>query len=178
MSKWIILSTLFSTFFSVLIPSAQAVESNLKISGKVVAAACMVETQLMSGLQVDLGNIDNTKMQFPGNAADWQHFNLNLINCPAGTTSSTVTLSGQPEIDNTRLFSNTEPEITAAKFVSVQIADANNFDNILSNTDTMTVDIDNDNKAVFPLVARLYTSTGGVRAGKVSSTVTVNFTYR
>ncbi|WP_337262917.1 MULTISPECIES: fimbrial protein [unclassified Serratia (in: enterobacteria)] len=158
--------------------SVQAADTTITVSGKVVAAACTVESGLINGQTVDLGVFGRTKLQAPGTAGDWRSFSLKLTNCPPGTNKSTVTFSGTPDSHNAELFANTEPLASAAANVAVQIAKDSDRSAVLSNNSMMTVDVDGARNATFPLAARLYTPLGNTQAGNVASIVLVNFTYQ
>ena len=158
--------------------AVHAIDTTITLNGKIVAAACTIETRLTDGLEVNLGSAKNIQMQHPGDAGNWRSFTLKLFNCPLGTTKSTVTFIGTPDSDDATLFANTEPSATAASKVGVQMADDDDRTTVLSNTSTMTVNVDGNQQAIFPLAVRLYTPTGGVQAGKVSCQVLVSFTYQ
>ncbi|HGM5492470.1 TPA: fimbrial protein [Serratia fonticola] len=155
-----------------------AADPAINLTGRVIAAACTVETGLASGKTVELGTVRRTALQHPGDAGAWNAFTLNLLNCPVGTTKTTVTFTGTPDGDDSTLFANTEPAPGAAQSVAVQMAQDSDRSRIISNSDTLTVNIDaGTHTASFPLAARLYASADNVQAGRVSSTVLVNFSY-
>ncbi|MBK5143074.1 fimbrial protein [Budviciaceae bacterium BWR-B9] len=141
------------------------------------ASACTVNPILAAGQEVNLGTQGRTKFQAANDAGAWENFTLNLTNCPAGTTQSTVTFSGTPDGTNSTLFANTEPAASAATHMAVQMVKEADHNAILSNNSTMTVNI-SAGSATFPLAARLYTPLGEAGAGKVSSSVLVGFTYQ
>lgn len=162
-----------------VLPGMQAEAADVTITGKVTAAACTVSPALVGGQSVDLGTLGRTLFQNSGDAGNWKSFALNLTNCPSGTTKTTVTFTGTPNSSDATLFSNTEPLATAATNIAIQMAQDANHSTILSNGSTMTVDIDGlTNTATFPLAARMYTPSGSVGVGQVSSSVLVNFTYQ
>lgn len=157
----------------------QAQAADVTVTGKVVAASCTVNPVLAGGQEVPLGTLGRTRFQHANEAGDWQSFTLSLTNCPAGTTQTTVTFTGTPDGTDATLFANTEPMATAAPGMAVQLAQDANRSALLSTGSTLTVNVDAVSKtASFPLAARLYTPTGGVQAGQVSSSVLVNFTYQ
>lgn len=150
----------------------------INVTGKVIAASCTVSPGLAGGQTVDLGTLGRTSLQHPGDAGDWRSFSLNLSNCPPGTSSSTVTFTGVPDSDDASLFANTEPALSSAQNVAVQMAKDSERNVVLSNASTFTVAVDSSHNATFPLAARLFTPVGGVQAGAVASSVLVNFTYQ
>ncbi|HBE9178828.1 TPA: fimbrial protein [Serratia fonticola] len=162
-----------------VLPGTAAKAADVTITGKVIAASCTVSPVLVGGQSIDLGTLGRLGFQHAGNAGEWQPFALSLTACPAGTTKTTVTFTGVQDGVDATLFANTEPSATAASHIAVQLAEDANRGVVLSDNSTMTVDIDSvSNTASFPLAARLYTPSGGVQAGKISSTVLVNFTYQ
>lgn len=162
-----------------VLPGMQAEAADVTITGKVTAASCTVSPVLAGGQTVNLGTLGRTRFQNANDAGDWQSFSLNLINCPAGTSQSTVTFTGTADGTDATLFANTEPAASAATHMAVQMAKDINHSDVLSNNSTMTVNVDSaTHSATFPLAARMYTPSGSVQAGSVTSTVLVNFTYQ
>ncbi|HBT4792456.1 TPA: type 1 fimbrial protein [Klebsiella quasipneumoniae subsp. similipneumoniae] len=169
---------LFSIAFSIFSVSSNTI--TLNISGKILTGTCTVSPVLIAGQQVPLGSLERSKFKSPG-AADpnWHNFSLELTNCSAGITTSTVTFSGAEDSNDRLLFANTEPELSAAKNMAVQISRQDNNNEILSNGSSMTVNVNNQNgTASFPLAARMITPVGNATAGEVSSLVLVTFTYQ
>ncbi len=158
--------------------AAQA-DATLNFTGRLVAPACTVGSTLADGQSVNLGTTGRTQLQQANQAGEWKEFNLELTNCPTGITKSTVTFTGTPDTVNATLFANTEAGDAAATHVAVQMAEQGNLSNVLSNGSSLEKSVDTTAKTVtFPLAARLYTPDGGARAGQVSATVLVNFTYQ
>lgn len=164
----------------VVLPGTTALAADtasVKVTGKVVASACTVDTGLGSGKTVDLGTLGRTKFQFAGNAGEWADFSLNLTDCPQGTTRSIVTFTGDADGDDATLFANTEPGSGAASNVAIQLTKGDDHNAVLSNNSTLEAAVDTGRNIIFPLSARLITPTGGTQPGKVSGTVMVNFAY-
>lgn len=162
-----------------VLPGMKAQAADVTVTGKVTTAACTVNPILVGGQAIDLGTLGRTRFQNANDAGDWTSFTLNLTDCPAGTRQSTVTFTGTPDSIDTTLFANTEPLATAALSMAVQMAKEVDHSAVLSSGSTMTVTVDTlAGTATFPLAARLYTPSGGVQAGQVSSSVLVNFTYQ
>lgn len=162
-----------------VLPGTKVEAADVTIIGKVTAASCTVSPVLAGGQEVNLGTLGRTQFQNAGDTGDWKSFSLSLTNCPAGTSQSTVTFSGTPAGPSGSLFANTEPPATAAANMTVQMAKDADHSAVLSNGNSMTVNVDGvTNTATFPLAARLYTDVGSVGAGLVSSSVLVNFTYQ
>lgn len=172
-------------FLNMLLPAlavllgTEAKAADVTITGRIIAASCTVSPMLAGGQEVNLGTLGRTQFQNAGGTGDWKSFSLNLTNCPVGTSQSTVTFSGTPTGPGGSLFANTEPVSSAAANMAIQMAKDADHSAVLSNGTSMTVDVDDVTRtATFPLAARLYTDVGNVGAGRVSSSVLVNFTYQ
>ena len=162
-----------------VLPGTKAEAADVNISGKVIAAACTVSSSLAAGQAVPLGTLGSTSFQSSGDAdPTWHPFTLDLTNCPAGTTTSTATFSGTPDVTDDQLFANTEPAASAATNIAVEVKQSNNS-SIVHNGSTMTIEVNATARtASFPLEARMKTPLGNVQAGNVSSTMLVDFTYQ
>lgn len=177
LKRLFLLNMLFSAL--AVLPGTRAEAADVTITGKVIAASCTVSPVLAGAQMVDLGTLGRTQFQNASDGGGWKSFSLNLSNCPASTTQTTVTFTGTPDGTNATLFANTEPVATAAANMAVQMAKDADHSAVLSTGSTMTVNVDTlTGTATFPLAARLYTPTGGAQAGQVSSSVLVNFTYQ
>ena len=162
-----------------VLPGTKAEAADIAVTGKVIASSCTVNAILADKQDVDLGTLGRVQFQHANATGDWKSFSLNLTNCPAGTSQTTVTFTGTPDGTDTTLFANTESVATAAPNIAVQMAKDADHSAVLSNASTMTVNVDTvTGTATFPLAARLYTPSGYVQAGQVSSSVLVNFTYQ
>lgn len=162
-----------------VLPGAKVEAADVTITGKVIASSCTVSPVLVAGQEVNLGTLGRTKFQFANDTGDWKSFSLNLTNCPAGTSQTTVTFTGTPDGNDATLFANTEPAATAASNMAVQMVKDADHSAVLSTGSTMTVNVDTlTGTATFPLAARMYTPSGGAQAGNVTSSVLVNFTYQ
>lgn len=162
-----------------VLPGTKVEAADVTITGKVIAASCTVSPVLAGAQEVNLGTLGRTHFQNANDAGDWKSFALNLTNCPAGTSQTTVTFTGTPDGTNATLFANTEPVASAAPYMAVQMAKDADHSAVLSTGSTMTVNVDTlTGTATFPLAARMVTPSGGAQAGQVSSSVLVNFTYQ
>lgn len=150
----------------------------INVTGKLITAACTVDSSLSGGHTIDLGTSGRTDFLHAGETGEWKRFTLNLFNCPANTLSTTATFSGTPDSNDNLLFANNSPSLTAAKNIAVQVVKDDERNVTVSNNSTLTVSVDSNHNATFPLAARLITPTGEVRPGTIMSTVLVNFTYQ
>lgn len=177
LKRLFLLNMLFSAL--AVLPGTKVEAADVIVSGKVIASSCTVSPVLAGGQEVNLGTLGKTRFQNANDAGDWKSFSLNLSNCPAGTSQTKVTFTGTPDGTNATLFANTEPVATAAPNMAVQMAEGADHSVVLSTNSTMTVAVDTlTGTATFPLAARMYTPSGGVQAGNVTSSVLVNFTYQ
>ncbi len=97
-TKSIVFILLYSAaLFNFNIPLAALAESNgdseLNISGKVVAPSCTIAPDTVNG-SVDLGEVLSERLQSAGSFSAWSQFSLNLTECPATTTEVVVYFSG------------------------------------------------------------------------------------
>jgi minor fimbrial subunit len=152
--------------------SVMADPVNINITGKVVTSPCTVDAASVSQ-DVDFGQVRLSEMRPAGNASDWQSFQVKLINCPQGTTSSTVTFSGTPATADATLYANAGTAVNAA----VQLAQAANKALVQGNGSSMTVSVDAQHNATYALAGRLmiFSDTG---PGTFSSIVQMSFTYQ
>ncbi|CAI1564425.1 fimbrial protein [Serratia fonticola] len=154
------------------IMSSAVQATDLTINGRVVATPCTIDTASVSQ-DVDFGQVRLTEMRAAGNASDWKAFQVKLVNCPQGTTSSVVTFSGTPATADVTLYANAGTATNAA----VQLAQDANKTMVQGTGSTMTVPVDAQHNATYALAGRLIV-TDDTRAGTFSSVVQMNFTYQ
>lgn len=174
-----VLNILLSAITVLLGTMVEAVGADIKVTGKVIASSCTVNTVLAGGQEIDLGTLGRTRFQHANDAGDWKSFTLNLTDCPPGTTLIKATYTGTQDGVDATLFANTEPAITAAAHMAVQMAKDADRSAVLSSGSTMTANVDTlTGNATFKLAARMYTPSGRAYAGRVSSNVLVSFEYK
>ncbi|VYT94236.1 type 1 fimbrial protein [Metakosakonia massiliensis] len=148
----------------------------LNIQGNIYYFPCEVSTDTRYQ-EVDFGTLVKTHLQTAGTASEWKSFNLNIENCPAGTTKATVKFDGVTDGDDATLFANMAAS-DAAQNLALQITNSDHS-TTYKNQDEMTVAIDSSTKkGVFPLAARLYSTQGGATSGNFESVVQLTFTYQ
>lgn len=92
---------------SMFVFNASANAVNIDITGTVVASPCVVNGSNES-LAVNLGdNIQASSLETSGSTSDWVATTLKLTNCPASTTSFSVTFAGTPDADDSDYYRNT-----------------------------------------------------------------------
>lgn len=176
-AKFIFITMLLPNILGLVSTFAEA--ADLHITGRVIAASCTINGFSGGGQNINLGDLGRSQLQNSNHGGGWTSFTLTLSNCPTGTNQASVTFTGIPDSRDPSLYANTEQAETAATGVSIQLVKDNDHSIILSSASTMSVDVDDITRtASFPLAARLYTLQGGVQAGRVSSSVIVNFTYQ
>ncbi len=148
----------------------------LNVKGNIYFLPCEVsiDTQYQ---EVNFGSLLNIDFQTAGNASEWKTFNLNIEKCPAGTTKAIVKFDGVTDGDDIKYFANMATS-DAAKNIALQMT---NIDHSITykNHDQMIIDINHSTgTGIFPLAARLYSTKGGVVAGKFESVVQLTFTYQ
>ncbi|MBF4179900.1 fimbrial protein [Lelliottia nimipressuralis] len=150
--------------------NASAADSTINITGTVVASPCTIEAVK----NVDLGDIDATKLATTGTASTFINFSINMTDCPATTTSATATYSGTAS--NTDYYANSG----TAKNVEVEVASS--YSSLpMGNGATQGVNIDAATHAAsFNLKARVKNDGKGsaVTPGSVSSAIQVAVQYK
>ena len=150
--------------------NAHAADSTINITGTVVASPCTIEAVK----NVDLGDIDATKLAATGTSSDYVSFSVNLTDCPATTTSATATYSGTAS--NTDYYANSG----TAKNVEVEVASS--YSSLpMGNGATQGVNIDAaKHSASFNLKACVRNDGKGsaVTPGTVSSAIQVAVAYK
>lgn len=144
----------------------------LNITGNVVASPCEVSGDSVNK-SIDLGqNIQASSLQTAGSSTGWVNFTVDVINCPAGTTRSIMTMHGTADASNPAdMYQSTG----TAKNVAVQLQ--GQAGEVMGNGKTMTGTIASG-KYAYKLRARAFTQNGSVLPGTISSVVTATFTYQ
>lgn len=150
--------------------SAWAADSTvINIKANIVSSPCIVATDT---LNIDLGDIQSVVLAKGGDVSPWSAVqNIQLTNCPAGTSTVTATFNGTPGV-NVVSYKNTG----TAKDVGVELADDSSTINYLSNGTTKAVTVASGS-ANIPVRARLQ-SDGVATVGTVLASVNVTFEYK
>ncbi len=143
----------------------------LNITGNVVASPCVVSTG-SSSLTVDLGqNIQASALQTGGSSTTWTFFTVNLIGCPAGTSTATMTMHGSADATNPNdMYHSTGTAQNISVQLQSQAADPLGDGKSLVGTIA-------SNAYSYQLRARAYTQNGAVTPGTIVATVTASFVY-
>lgn len=159
----------FLTYFLLLISSSTfaAVDSNIRIRGKVTAVPCTVLTENVS---VELGDLYTFDLVLPGAYSVWKETQLKIVNCPNNATKVTATFKGTSDganyYKNLGTSNNLQLELQSDDGVS------------LHNGATKVVGVNNSTKdAIFPLRVRAITVNGNASQGTISSIIEVTYKY-
>lgn len=150
---------------------------NINISGRIIAAPCVVDADSVSQ-NVDFGQLTALDLRAAGSASAWKPFKVKLVNCPAATVTAVATFTGTPFATNATLYSNaTLPE--NATNIAIQVVDDNNRSLIKGNGTSMTANIDPVlHQATFSLAGRVISPNGNVGTGTINSVMMMTFTYQ
>ncbi|HIE9359445.1 TPA: fimbrial protein [Klebsiella quasipneumoniae subsp. similipneumoniae] len=165
--KQISLILLMMAFLLVILSSAKAADVRITVNGKVVARPCTVSTTRAT---VDLGPLETYDLINPGSASGWQSVNLNLTNCPIGTSRVVATFSGVT--DSTGFYKN---QGTAGN-MQLELQSTSNIR--LNNGSEMNVQVNDSSLSTsFPLKIRALTVNGGATQGTIQAIINVTYTY-
>ncbi|MEB8293577.1 fimbrial protein [Klebsiella michiganensis] len=157
----------------VLSHSASAADNQLNITGNIKASPCKVNVPT-GGVNVDLGqSIMASSLSDAGSATDWKPIAIEVISCPATTSSATMTLNGTPDATESSMYSN------AGTATGVQIELQNTAGAALGNASTMVQDINAATQSTtFNMQARAYSSKGKATPGTIVGVVQLTFVYQ
>lgn len=148
----------------------------LNVKGNIYYLPCDVTTDTQYQ-EVNFGTLSIIDFQSAGDTSEWKTFNLNIENCPAGTTKATVKFDGVVDGDDATHFANMAAS-DAAQNIALQITNADHS-TTYKNQDQMTIAINSSTgMGVFPLAARLYSTQGSATVGNFESVVQLTFTYQ
>lgn len=155
-----------------LATSQAADNTAINVTANIVASPCTIST---SELNIDLGDIQATKLEAPGSTSDWSPVSkILLTNCPASTTSVIAHFGGGGAATNGDV--NGYQNLGMDKSISVELADDSPTPYYLSQGKELTTNVVN-HSAEFDVKARLYSS-GNSTPGQVGSTVQVVFYFK
>ena len=146
---------------------AQAADVTITVNGKVVAKPCSISTTTAT---VDLGELYTFNLVSPGAVSEWHSVNLELANCPIGTTQVTASFSGTA--DSTGYYKN---EGTAGN-LQLELQDSGGITLNSGASKTVAVDSTTQNTR-FALQVRALTVNGGVTQGSIQSVINVTYTW-
>jgi minor fimbrial subunit len=150
--------------------NANAADSTININANVVASPCVVEAVK----NIDLGDIDATKLATTGTSSAYVSFTISLTECPATTTTATATFNGTAS--NTDYYANSG----TAKNVEIELVTSYSSTN-LGNGKSMNTGIDASTH-IGNLNVKVHVKNDGkgsaVTPGSVSSAIQMTVTYK
>lgn len=145
----------------------QAADVTITVNGKVMAKPCIVSTTAST---VELENLYTSSLVSPGSSSKWHTVELELSECPVGTSQVTASFSGVAD-DSTGYYKN---EGTAG---NIQLELQDNSGHTLNTGTTMSVQVDDLQFARFPLQVRALSVSGGATQGTIQAVINVTYTY-
>lgn len=140
----------------------------ITVNGRVVAKPCTVVTK---NANVELDKIYTNTLKAPNSTSGWHSVDLQLTDCPVGTSSVTATFNGKT--DSTGYYRN---EGTAG---SIQVEVQDESGNILNTGKSKTAQVDDTAKTVnFPLKIRAISVAGGATQGTIETMINVTYTWQ
>ncbi|MDU3693877.1 MAG: fimbrial protein [Klebsiella michiganensis] len=165
--KWIHAGWLLAIMLAASSPALQAADITITINGKVVAKPCTVST---TNASVDLGELYTFSLLSAGSASAWQGTELDLSNCPVGTSRVTASFSGTA--DATGYYRNQG----TARNIQLELQDEGG--NTLNNGARKEVQVDDSTQSTrFPLKVRALTVNRGATQGTIQAVIYVTYTY-
>ncbi|MBE4916787.1 type 1 fimbrial protein [Enterobacter cloacae complex sp. P6RS] len=160
-------------FIFLTLPLMGRADSNINISGQVIASPCVVDTGTVSKM-VNLGEATKQNLINAGDGAVWSDFELLVQNCPAGTSSVTAKFTGNADTQDPTAWKNSG----TSNNVALRIASRDHATAYSVNS-TMQVNVDSSTRSsTFPLSARMFTPQGNSTAGTFQAVMNVDFTYQ
>lgn len=140
----------------------------ITINGKVVAKPCTIVTK---DVNVDLDKIYTRALKNPNSTSGWHSVDLQLTNCPDGTSTVTAGFSGNT--DSTGYYKN---DGTAG---SLQIELQDESGNVLNPGKSKSVVVNDTAKtANFPLKVRAISVAGDATQGTIETLINVTYTWQ
>lgn len=164
-------ATLFILNIPLLALAESDGDSELNISGKVIAPSCTIAPNTVNG-DVDLGVAFSESLRGAGSTSAWSGFSLNLTECPATTTKVVVYFSGTQDPDYPVYFKN----IGSSQHVAVEVADDTGAH--ISNGSVRDLVVNSEQQANIDLKGRMTSPQGGATSGSVSGLMELSFDYQ
>lgn len=143
----------------------------INVTGNIISSPCHIDANNMTK-NINLGDsLQASDLQKPSSSTPWINFSILLTDCPAGTAQVVATFHGTPDQDEPAYYKNAG----TAKNISIQL-DTEGGANVVSNGESFT-NYPTNGSTEFKLATRGYSKNGGVTAGTISSTITVDMSY-
>lgn len=145
---------------------------NVSVTGNIVASPCIFNGG-NNNLDINLGNIQASNMSTPGSISDPVPFSLLFTQCPAGTSSVTVSFTG-----NTDPVAGADYYMNSGSATRVAIAMSETETGTLKGTGTsITQTVAADRTATMAMKAWVKSVTGGATPGSISAVVVMTMQY-
>ncbi|MEG6214430.1 type 1 fimbrial protein [Enterobacter quasihormaechei] len=145
---------------------------NVSVTGNIVASPCIFNGG-NNNLDINLGNIQASNMATPGSISDPVPFSLLFTQCPAGTSSVTVSFTG-----NTDPVAGADYYMNNGSATRVAIAMSETETGTLKGTGTsITQTVAADRTATMAMKAWVKSVSGGATPGSISAVVVMTMQY-
>ncbi|WP_296246041.1 type 1 fimbrial protein [uncultured Enterobacter sp.] len=145
---------------------------NVNVTGNIIASPCIFNGG-NNDLDINLGNIQATNMVTPGSTSVPVPFSLMFTQCPAGTSSVTVSFTGNPDpVAGVDYYMNSG----SATNVAVAMREAGTG-TLKGTGSSMTQNIAADRTASMPMQASVISLSGGATPGSISAVVVMTMQY-
>lgn len=163
-------AALAATLISCNIFAGDAV--NISVTGNIIVSPCIFNGG-NDNLDIDLGNIQASNMATPGSSSDPVPFNLVFTQCPTGTSSVTVSFTGNPDP-----VAGADYYMNSGSATNVAVAMSEAASGTLKGTGTsITQTISADRTATMAMLASVRSFTGGATPGSISAVVVMTMQY-
>lgn len=148
-------------------------DTQIKITGNVVASECETTVEGNSGTVIDLGQIQATALLNAGDKTPAVPFKINFKNCPVTTTGYIATFKGTAESGTTDFVNE-----GTAKKVQVRVTNTDNKDvSVLENGGLYTAPKSLSGSGVLNLKAQAVTAQGQTTPGSIQATIQLNVQF-
>ncbi|ENU1226944.1 MULTISPECIES: fimbrial protein [Providencia] len=145
-----------------------AADVTINIYGQVKTVPCTVVT---ANKNVDLNDLSTFDFINAGSTSKWHPIELELINCPTGSSNVTARFTGVSDI--TGYYRNQG----TAQNIQLQLQDDSGRD--LNNGTQAVMQINSSTaSANFPLKVRAISVNGGTTQGSIQAAIDVTYTYQ
>ncbi|MDH1125901.1 fimbrial protein [Enterobacter sp. GD03975] len=145
---------------------------NVSVTGNIVASPCIFNGG-NNNLDINLGNIQASNMATPGSISDPVPFSLLFTQCPPGTSSVTVSFTG-----NADPVAGADYYMNSGSATRVAIAMSETETGTLKGTGTsITQTVAADRTATMAMKAWVKSVTGGATPGSISAVVVMTMQY-
>jgi major type 1 subunit fimbrin (pilin) len=153
---------------------AFAADATLTFTGTILQPSCDVDSST-ANQTVPLGSAPIMDFASVGSTANPKAFNLDLVNCSAGT-QVTMTVAGTMDTVPSVLKNTGSATQVGVQILQASTVGATTGTPLTLNSAVSLGAVDSTNTMTVPLVAQFY-RLGTLTAGTVAATATVNFTY-